>query len=154
MNLLKGQKIQWTEPVFEGKFPKSKFVGSRTNIGTITKDSYGLKRGQHSFTIEIIASDGANPFEPKHICRRLGRNLYKSSIILEEPINKESIEKDKFNRAQAARYRKYLNWISEAEFEGKFHKLDKIPASDMCHLKSEIISDFPIVALKLNLTEV
>lgn len=151
MNLIQGQKIQWTEPVFTGQFPKSKFVGTRTNIGIITNDSYGRKRGQHSFTIEIIASDGVDPYSPKTICRRLGRNLYKTSAILEEPADKENIEKDKFNRAQAARYRKYLNWIGEAEFEGKYHKLDKIPHEAMEQLKTEIVTGYPSVAIKLEL---
>lgn len=126
MNLIKGQIIQWSEPVFKG-YPNSKYLGERLNTGLILKDSYGSKRGQHSFSIQITESKGVDPLPVNSIRNRLGRNLYPTAKILSQPSNLEELIQDKKARASKAMENKFITWLEEAEFEGKHWKLDKIP---------------------------
>jgi hypothetical protein len=151
MNLIKDQVIRWTEPVFSGSFPKSKFIGERTNTAKILSDSYGFKRGQHSFSLLILKSEGESPLDPDSSCRRLGRNLYKNVVILEEPEDSEKLTLEKLERAKQARERKYFNWLEEAEFEGKNWKISKIPNEFIEDKKEEILARFPFIAYKLNI---
>ncbi len=57
-NLVTGMKIEISEPVFAGSFRNPKFLGNRQIIGQIVKESYGNKRGQHTFTIDVECAEG------------------------------------------------------------------------------------------------
>jgi hypothetical protein len=73
-----GDTICYTEPVWTG-FPKNpKRLGERTIMAEIIKDSYGEKKQQHTFTIEVIRSFGVNPLEVGRRTTRKGRNIYKN----------------------------------------------------------------------------
>ncbi|MBK8584473.1 MAG: hypothetical protein IPN88_03125 [Bacteroidetes bacterium] len=126
MNLLKGQIIEWTEKVFLDHGKNAIFCGERTNTGQIIKESYGDKRGQHTFTILIQASKGYQALSVgKNVCRK-GRNVYRTAKIIndvDQKIKSElTIEKSKELLLQSRENTK--NWIDE----GKTSKLKKIPS--------------------------
>lgn len=126
MNLVKGQIIEWTEKVFLDHGKNAIFCGERTNTGQIIKESYGEKRGQHTFTILIQASKGYQALSVgKNVCRK-GRNVYRTAKIIKDVDQKIKTELtiEKSKRAIVAKQRKYKNWIDE----GKTSKLKKIPS--------------------------
>ena len=62
-----GDAVCFSRAVFTGKYPRARFAGYELVIGKIIRDSYGEKRQQHTFTIEL--EDGSTT-------RIKGRNLY------------------------------------------------------------------------------
>lgn len=126
MNLLKGQIIEWTEKVFLGHGKDAIFCGERTNTGRIIKESYGDKRGQHTFTILILESKGYQTLlAGKNVCRK-GRNVYRTAKLIKDVDQKIKTELaiEKSKRAVEAKKRKHKNRIDE----GKTNKFRKIPA--------------------------
>lgn len=121
MDITTGTIVQFTEGVFGGSWRKPRHLGDRTIIGKIVKESYGAKRGQHTFTIEVQNCTGFAADEVLNrdkICRK-GRNVYKNCIIIERPQNHCELAAEKHARAAAAKQRKHDNWHAE----GKLHKL-------------------------------
>lgn len=51
--------------------------GKRTVAGRIVKESYGAEKQQHTFTIEVLWSQGEKPLPPLHPLLIKGRNLYR-----------------------------------------------------------------------------
>uniref|UniRef100_A0A0D9XJ98 C3H1-type domain-containing protein n=1 Tax=Leersia perrieri TaxID=77586 RepID=A0A0D9XJ98_9ORYZ len=60
---------------------KGHLCGQRTNAGRIIKESYGTKKQQHTFTIEILWSKGHKPWPPLHPLLIKGRNLCKDKTM-------------------------------------------------------------------------
>ena len=134
MEITVGAKIKFEETVWKGSYPNAKPAGKRTLVGTVTKDSYGDKRGQHTFTIEIESVHGyeSEKIEVGSTLRRKGRTLWNGEVsVLSTPENYENLKEEKHNRAKIAKHQKYLNWICEAEqaieCPNGIVKLDKIP---------------------------
>lgn len=100
MDLTKDCKIEFTEAVFTGTYPKAKYSHDRTFIGIIVKDSYGAKTGQHTFTIEIESCDD-NSYSPGEKIMRKGRNVYPRCTVLEYPDNHSELAEEKHERASA-----------------------------------------------------
>jgi (S)-2-hydroxy-acid oxidase len=73
-----GDTICYTESVWGGSYKNPENLGKRTIIGEIVKDSYGEKKQQHTFTIQVINSYGVKPIQEKLKIRRKGRNVYKN----------------------------------------------------------------------------
>ena len=118
MEITVGAKIKFEETVWKGSYPNAKPAGKRTLIGTVTKDSYGDKRGQHTFTIEIESVHGyeSEKIEVGSTLRRKGRTLWRGEVeVLSTPENYKDLKKEKHKRAKIAKRQKYLNWIEEAE---------------------------------------
>lgn len=127
MNIVEGTKIKVTESVFTGSYRNPKYAGNRTYIGTVVKDSYGNKKGQHTFTIEVESVEGvkANELKDRKI-RRKGRNVYKDCEVISYPANYEVVALDKEDRAKKAKIRKYHSFVHEY-LGGKEEKLSKVP---------------------------
>ncbi|XP_059299552.1 zinc finger CCCH domain-containing protein 62-like [Lycium ferocissimum] len=51
--------------------------GTRIVAGRIVKESYGAKKQQHTFTVEVLWSKGEKPLPPLHPLLIKGRNLYR-----------------------------------------------------------------------------
>tara|TARA_R100000963_G_C4608807_1_gene79907 strand:+ start:253 stop:738 length:486 start_codon:yes stop_codon:yes gene_type:complete len=131
MDITKGTQLEINENVFHG-YPNSRLVGKRKIVGTVVTDSYGSKRGQHTFTIEVEKSEGFEAPEVGKKIRRKGRNLYKNSKVLEYPKDHTLLSKEKHKRAVDAKSRKYWHWINEFIDGGCWdnpEKLDRIPDS-------------------------
>lgn len=131
MNLTVGTVIKFNEAVFGGSYFNSQRLGTRTITGTIVRESYGQKRGQHTFTIEVTKCTGYAADEVLRrgkICRK-GRNVYRDCRVISRPENQAELAAEKAQRAAEAKDRKYLNWIAEAEDDPWVfgEKLDYIP---------------------------
>lgn len=127
MNLTAGTKIRLKEQVFEG-YPRSRLAGQREIVGTITKESYGAKRGQHTFTIEVESADGYKAPECGKKIRRKGRNVYGKSEVLSYPANHDELSAEKAVRAEAAKDQKHWLWINEVlSYERDLDIVNRIP---------------------------
>ncbi|ERN05548.1 hypothetical protein AMTR_s00007p00265400 [Amborella trichopoda] len=51
--------------------------GTRLVAGRIVKESYGMAKQQHTFTVEVLWSKGVKPWPPLHPLLIKGRNLYR-----------------------------------------------------------------------------
>lgn len=76
-----GDTILFTEHVFSGSFRKPKFVGERRIAARIVRDSYGAEKQQHTFTLEILASDGTEPLAAGTRTTRKGRTVYRNATF-------------------------------------------------------------------------
>lgn len=99
MDLTINCKIEFTEAVFIGNYPKATFSHERTIIGTIIKDSYGKKTGQHTFTIQVESCNDDSILSNTSI-RRKGRNVYAKCKLLECPENHVELTEEKHLRSK------------------------------------------------------
>lgn len=92
-----GDQVKFERPVYVGKYPRSRFSHMEVIECTIIKDSYGERKQQHTFTIEL--TDGET-------MRIKGRNLYKNGTWRKPWTNESEREKmleDKHARGAMAR---------------------------------------------------
>ena len=117
-DLVQGMKVKFVQPVFGGSWKRPQFLGERTIVATIIKDSYGSKRGQHTFTLSVESATGYDSENVKDQMRIKGRNLYKGlESIISEPENVQELKDDKHIRGQMAYEQKIANWESEGRFD-------------------------------------
>ena len=75
-DVVTGDTVRFKEGVFSsGRKPRH--LGERTVTAKIVGDSYGGKKQQHTFSLEVIDSNGFRPLEPGFKTRRKGRNVYR-----------------------------------------------------------------------------
>ena len=108
-----GDEIIFSEGVFGGSFRSPKFLGDRAIRARIVKDSYGETRGQHTFTLEIIAAAGydAAELKPGARIRRKGRNVYRNGTarrLWENEAERADALQEKHSRGDCARAKKEL----------------------------------------------
>ena len=72
-----GDEIYFKEAVFAGSHRRPQFAGHREITAKVIRDSYGEQTQQHTFTLEVIGSDGVDAIEPGKKIRRKGRNVYR-----------------------------------------------------------------------------
>lgn len=101
-----GDMILFTEVVFGGSFRKPKFLGERRIAAHIAKDSYGVAKQQHTFTLTILHSDGVEPIAAGSVTIRKGRNVYRNGTMrqpwADEAARTANLD-DKHARGDAAR---------------------------------------------------
>ena len=114
MNLTQNCKISITEPVFSGSHRRPKFVGERTIVGKIVRDSYGAQSGQHTFTVLVESASGVDAPESGKTIRRKGRTLYKNATVLAYPDDHDTLAQEKSSRAAVAQDAKYRTWVDSA----------------------------------------
>jgi hypothetical protein len=76
-DVVRGDIIEFGESVYDGKYPKATYAGSRTVRAQVLKDSYGAAKQQHTFTLRILDCDGCQPLDRGTVTRRKGRNVYR-----------------------------------------------------------------------------
>jgi len=76
-DVVSGDTIEFKEAVFGGSFRKPKYLGERTVVARVTAESYGEEKQQHTFSLEIISSEGYEPLTAGLKTRRKGRNIYR-----------------------------------------------------------------------------
>lgn len=92
-----GDEVCFEKPTFTGYFKNAKFAGFERISGKIIRDSYGIQKQQHTFTLET---------EKGEIIRIKGRNLYKNKLYRkpwENEKNRVDSLKEKHNRGNSAR---------------------------------------------------
>jgi hypothetical protein len=76
-----GDTVMFTEGVFGGSYRRPSHLGDRRIIAKVVKDSYGADKQQHTFSIEVIDSDGYDALTPGTKTRRKGRNVYRNGTM-------------------------------------------------------------------------
>lgn len=77
-DVVAGDTIEFTEAVFAGSFRKPKYVGERVIQAEVVRDSYGADKQQHTFTLKVLASSGAEALAAGTVTTRKGRNVYRN----------------------------------------------------------------------------
>lgn len=101
-----GDVILFIEGVFGGSFRKPKFLGERRVVARIVKDSYGSAKQQHTFTLEVIDSDGVDALIAGAKTTRKGRNIYRNGTTRQpwtDEAEREAALDDKHQRGDNAR---------------------------------------------------
>ena len=75
-DVVTGDTILFAEAVFGGSYKKPKFLGERRIIALVTADSYGAAKQQHTFSLNVLWSDGTEALPVGKTTRRKGRNVY------------------------------------------------------------------------------
>ena len=88
-DVVAGDTILFQESVFGGSYRKPKHLGSRQIIARIVRDSYGAAKQQHTFTLDVLWSDGVQPLSAGTRTTRKGRNVY-GEFTLRMPWTDES----------------------------------------------------------------
>lgn len=105
-----GDIIQFTEVIFYGSYRNSKYVGDRTIIAEVLKDSYGKLKQQHTFSLKILECKGLEPLEIGIRIRRKGRNIYRNKtmrILWKNEEDREIVLNEKHSRGNLARQDRY-----------------------------------------------
>ena len=92
-----GDVVVFERAVFSGSFIKPKFSHMETIVGEIIKESYGIEKQQHTFTLKL--DDGSK-------MRIKGRNLYRNGILRkqwEDEKKRDELLEEKHNRGEKAR---------------------------------------------------
>lgn len=79
-DICRGDKVLFKEAVFSGGFHNPRYQGDRWIAAKVVSDSYSA-RGQHTFTIEVIDSEGFQKLEPGRRTTRKGRNIYRNGVM-------------------------------------------------------------------------
>lgn len=121
-NIIKGDLIVFKESVFGGNYRNPVYEGERTIKAKVLKESYGKKRGQHTFTLKVIDVSGtrANEILGRETIRRKGRNLYKECYLIKRIEDEDKETEAKNKRKKVVLNKKYKLWLEEG-------KIEKIP---------------------------
>ncbi|CAN4100052.1 unnamed protein product [Withania somnifera] len=80
--------------------------GTRIVVGRIVKESYGAKKQQHTFTVEVLWSKGEKQLPPLHPLLIKGRNLYRLKTLRQkwdDEAERQKILSEKHARGSVAR---------------------------------------------------
>ncbi|XP_031114732.1 zinc finger CCCH domain-containing protein 62-like isoform X1 [Ipomoea triloba] len=108
-DVCKGDVVLFTQEVYKNfdKVTRSADVlGKRTVAGRIVKESYGAAKQQHTFTVEVLWSQGVKKLPPLFPLLVKGRNLYKLKTLRQRwPNEKErlGVLAEKHRRGTTAR---------------------------------------------------
>ena len=105
-DIVVGDTIRFEENVFSGSWRSPKFAGKRVVAATVTKDSYGQAKQQHTFTLKILESSGTDALEVGKVTRRKGRNIYRHDpvrLLWDDEDARQKVADEKHKRGDAAR---------------------------------------------------
>lgn len=101
-----GDQIKFEENVFEGSRSKPKVAGTRFIYATVLKESYGVDKQQHTFTLLVEKSEGYEALQVGKKTWRKGRNIYRLGTKRRK-WNDEALRgvilKEKYGRGKVAR---------------------------------------------------
>ncbi|CAN4079631.1 unnamed protein product [Withania somnifera] len=109
-DVCKGDVVLFTQKVyknFDKRTRGGELLGKRTIAGRIAKESYGAAKQQHTFTVEVLWSQGVKQLPPLFPLLVKGRNLYKLNTFRQRwKDEKERLEvlAEKHKRGEAARF--------------------------------------------------
>lgn len=111
-----GDVILFTEAVWGGSYRKPYRVGDRTIAARIVRDAYGAAKQQHTFTLDVIWSEGTEPIAAGTQTRRKGRNVYRNGtyrLAWPDESQREAVLADKHKRGSAARNARAMRRAAE-----------------------------------------
>ena len=116
-DVVAGDEIEFTEAVFGGSYRKPRFLGERIVRARVIKESYGTDKQQHTFSLEVIESEGTDPLAAGAKTRRKGRNVYRNGTRRApwaDEAARVAVQTEKHMRGDAARAerdaRRDLEW--------------------------------------------
>jgi len=118
-DVVTGDTIEFSEGVFGGSFRRPKYIGERKIQAKVIKDSYGLEKQQHTFTLEVIKSSGEDAIVEGKKIRRKGRNVYRNGtmrIAWKDERERKLALNDKHGRGDCARSERELRRDSEGYY--------------------------------------
>ena len=101
-----GDIIYFVENVFVGSYRKPKYLGDRDIFAKVVGDSYGDKKQQHTFIIEVLASGGVDALAVGTRTTRKGRNVYKNGtkrLSWGDETQRHAVLDEKHDRGAVAR---------------------------------------------------
>ncbi|OAE21717.1 hypothetical protein AXG93_1275s1280 [Marchantia polymorpha subsp. ruderalis] len=107
-DVCKGDVVKFKRKVYKAGKPRkgAEAIGEHLVVGRVVKESYGEKKQQHTFTVEVLWSAGYKPLPPMRQLLVKGRNLYKLRTYRQkwedESLRKTSLD-EKHERGAAAR---------------------------------------------------
>lgn len=105
-DVVTGDIVTFAEAVFGGSFHRPKFLGERTIVAKVIRDSYGAAKQQHTFTLEILECGGIDPLKAGTVTTRKGRNVYRNGVtrrLWDDEAARKSAAAEKHMRGDAAR---------------------------------------------------
>lgn len=99
-DVCRGDTILFSEAVFGGGHRRPKHLGERRIVARVIGDSYGAQRQQHTFTLEVLASEGVQPLDAGTRTTRKGRNVYRNECR-RMPWADESARREALNEKHA-----------------------------------------------------
>nr|GMC73098.1 zinc finger CCCH domain-containing protein 62-like [Ipomoea batatas] len=105
--------------------------GTRVVAGRIVKESYGMAKQQHTFTIEVLWSKGEKPLPALHPLLIKGRNLYRLKTMRqrwEDERQRQKMLSEKHARGSVARTNREAR-IAEKEMRMK-PKLNRVKRAE------------------------
>jgi len=116
-DVVAGDHVRFKETVFRGSWRRPKPVGDRIVEGIVTKDSYGEKKQQHTFTLQVTDSSGVEPLTVGKKIRRKGRNVYRNGTLRQpwsDESQRELAKDEKHQRGDSARAaRQHRLWLRD-----------------------------------------
>ncbi|KAJ0980976.1 hypothetical protein J5N97_009231 [Dioscorea zingiberensis] len=92
-------------------------IGKRIVAGRIVKESYGAAKQQHTFTVEILWSEGVQALPPLFPLRVKGRNLYRLKTFRQpwtDEAERSKVLDEKHKRGAAARHARAIAKFTNA----------------------------------------
>ena len=110
-DVVTGDEILFTEGVFVGPPRNADFIGERQIKARVLKDSYGGKKQQHTFTLQILDSTGTHALEPGQKKTRKGRKIYRKGTYRKpwhDENRRQEALKEKHERGEVARIHRQI----------------------------------------------
>ncbi|KAJ0980986.1 hypothetical protein J5N97_009241 [Dioscorea zingiberensis] len=101
-------------------------IGKRIVAGRIVKESYGAAKQQHTFTVEILWSEGVQALPPLFPLRVKGRNLYRLKTFRQpwtDEAERSKVLDEKHKRGAAARHARAIAKFTNANKDFKHPKM-------------------------------
>lgn len=120
-DVVAGDHVRFEETVFRGSWRRPKPAGDRIVEAVVLKESYGEKKQQHTFTLQVTASSGTEPLAVGETIRRKGRNIYRNGTQRQpwgDESQRELARDEKHERGDSARAaRQHRLWLRELSYE-------------------------------------
>ena len=105
-DVVAGDVIRFEEGVFGGSHRKPKHLGDRIIEARVLRESYGADKQQHTFSLEVIRSEGHDALKAGAVVRRKGRVVYRRGVRRQQwsdEAERRAAADEKHARGDAAR---------------------------------------------------
>lgn len=100
-----GDEVKFSRAVFSGSYRNPKFSHMENIEGTIVKESYGVEKQQHTFTIkktngEVIRIKGRNLYRNNTYRKSWGDEDKRKIVLKEKHSRGDNARKERFSRKE------------------------------------------------------
>ncbi|KAG0451683.1 hypothetical protein HPP92_026039 [Vanilla planifolia] len=114
--------------------------GTRTIAGRIVKESYGVAKQQHTFTIEVLWSEGVKPLPPLYQLLIKGRNLYRIKTMRQRWIDEGErlkVLQEKHARGSHARHSREIRIREKENRKNTMMRKRQVPNGHLTQISKE-----------------